>query len=570
MSALSAWVLPHCAIAQIAAGQDGHANDANTRVGSGGYNGPGRAGGTGGGVTPNDIVNRNVTGGKEFRGPVNERDPRAFTGPTAGNLNDVFVRQSNGAPSAAGPQQNYGMARPFYGESRFVNPPVGSIPEGFNGGYIGTTLSSPSSLSNGFNTSTMTGLQSRTVTRDTSTLNGAYNPDGYTNQNSALEQGNGLEGLSLYGQRLLQPGNPNNAAGTLESPDHFGADDQTIMRMRQELRDAAQPRNPNQALNGAQSTHPGQDTKGQAAQPQGLNPALNSSVQQPFDAPVNSPLDTAVHPGQLNNSASPLSTNAQGPAGARAGLIPPEQQSSLLRTLQDRLKNSSDVSRAMADARAAHPPITTPAARTAAQGVTVPKADEGPVPVSSLATGIKAKGLRTMLAGAEDLMRKINTTRPSGSITSLNASLPIIPSPRWAGRHAELAGAYYAKAEQDLRQVFKSDPELLMAQFDLKALIPKERLDFIRKDLKDLTQKDSRAERPWFLLAYLDYNSGDVSAAANNLTEAERRSAPGDWAIRLLRQHWALESKSKTGGAPQDSVPAPQEPAPPSKPDLNK
>ena len=49
------------------AGQDGHANDANNRVGSGGYNSGGSSGSA---VTPNNIVNKTVSGGYGFRGPV--------------------------------------------------------------------------------------------------------------------------------------------------------------------------------------------------------------------------------------------------------------------------------------------------------------------------------------------------------------------------------------------------------------------------------------------------------------------------------------------------------------------
>ena len=70
----------HSAWAQYpAAGQDGHANDANNRVGSNGYN-------SGSGqhvtVTGNQIVTGNVTGGRAFRGPVPYTDPSGFMGPS--------------------------------------------------------------------------------------------------------------------------------------------------------------------------------------------------------------------------------------------------------------------------------------------------------------------------------------------------------------------------------------------------------------------------------------------------------------------------------------------------------
>src|SRR3954447_23422020 len=60
--------------------QDGNALDANRRLGSNGTND--EAGDRGGSrVTGNQIVTGNVTGGREFRGPVGYRDPSEFRGP---------------------------------------------------------------------------------------------------------------------------------------------------------------------------------------------------------------------------------------------------------------------------------------------------------------------------------------------------------------------------------------------------------------------------------------------------------------------------------------------------------
>jgi len=84
------------ASAQLPSGQDGRAMDANNRVGSGGMNAPsGQIG-----VTPNQIVYGNVTGGKQFRGPVGSRDPGAFTGPSPGRFMDRLVASPSGVPFA--------------------------------------------------------------------------------------------------------------------------------------------------------------------------------------------------------------------------------------------------------------------------------------------------------------------------------------------------------------------------------------------------------------------------------------------------------------------------------------
>jgi tetratricopeptide (TPR) repeat protein len=112
--------------------------------------------------------------------------------------------------------------------------------------------------------------------------------------------------------------------------------------------------------------------------------------------------------------------------------------------------------------------------------------------------------------------------------------------------HAELAGGYYARAEQDLRTVFRNDPQILLAQFDLAALLPNERIDFLHKDLQVLTETDPKSERPWLLLAYLEYNTNHPASAEQDLNEADKRTVRGDWAIRLMRQNWTLPSNAKS------------------------
>ena len=66
------------AFAQVRASQDGQAVDANNRVGSGGYN---QGVSNRPGVTPNQVIYGNTTGGSSFTGRINERDTGAFTGP---------------------------------------------------------------------------------------------------------------------------------------------------------------------------------------------------------------------------------------------------------------------------------------------------------------------------------------------------------------------------------------------------------------------------------------------------------------------------------------------------------
>ncbi len=117
--------------------------------------------------------------------------------------------------------------------------------------------------------------------------------------------------------------------------------------------------------------------------------------------------------------------------------------------------------------------------------------------------------------------------------------------------HAELGAAYYGKAEMDLRRVVALDPALLMGQFDLGAVMNAQRLAFVQKDLKDLTVSQPRLERPWFLLAYIAYNTGDSAAAAQDLDEAQSRTLASDRVIQMMKTHWSLPAKAQPAPAPE-------------------
>lgn len=527
--------------AQFSTGQNGHANDANNQVGSGGYNGarPGSA------VTPNDIVNGNVTGLRSFSGYVGERDPRAFTGPVAGGVNDVFVRQSSGVPTGSGAAMTYGQPQPFYGDSRYVPPPAGSLPVGFNGGYIGTTATSPSSLSNGLNSSvSATGLQSRTLDRDTLLLNAMVNPSGYTGLSSAANQNEVFENAAaLYGQRTIPtPGVSNLDTSQLPVlPESIALQNDEIFRIRQEMRDAAQgtPAALTPGAKGASQINNPNPNSGET--PTGLNQPINAAVGQSFDAPINSAISSSLsNPVGLNpqlSSTGIIPSNLRNPTA----LIPADKQSALLETLQKRLEQTSDVGKVMAEARGERPAPRVAAKEPAKtnEGAAIP---EGPLKVSSLATGIKSKGLRDMLASAEDLMAHGKYDSAVLRFSQAQRVAPNNPLTVLGRAHAELAGGYYARADEDLHLVFRSNPALLLAQFDLGSMLPKDRVDYLENDLKDIAERDPKAERPWFLLAYLAYNTNKPASAEADLGEAEKRAHGNDWLLRLLRQRWSLPS----------------------------
>ncbi|MDB5305683.1 MAG: repeat protein [Phycisphaerales bacterium] len=622
MAALPVLGLGRQAAAQYPAGQDGHANDANNRAGSGGYNGPGS---TGSAVTPDNIVTRNVTGGAGFRGPIRETDPGAFRARMPGAGLDNFIRNSAGAPTGAGGPSDLTVPRPYYGEARGVAPPPGSLPVGFTGGYVGTVPLSPLSFSSSLNTPATgaTSLQARTLATDTLLLNSVYNTSGYQ----------GLSDAALYGNLPTPlPGLRNAQAGDLtqspfalpELPSNYGgAENPAILRMRAELEQSAlpsgltpgvpeagapatgnnQPGGPNTPSRqpGAQQNQNGQNQNGAqnqngqpnqpGAQDGGPNQPLNQPLVAPLESPagaalVNAPTGAAVNAGPLG--ASPLTQQSY--RQQSTNLVPAARQSQVLDELQRRLQRYNAAGSGTTDAEAnrqfremqqrnaggANPRQTNPGPNGAAQ----PAPEAGPLKVSSLATGVKAKGLHDLLVGAEDLMRQGKFDSAIDQYVQAQRVAPNNPLTYLGRAHAELGAGYYTKAEQDLRQVFHADTELLLAQFDLSAAMGAERLAFLRKDLTGLTQTDPKSETPWFLLAYLDYNAGDAAAAEKDLNEAEKRSNRGDWAIRLLRTHWTLPSKPKAAippgnpAAPQPTPPAAAPTVPPATQtpprDLNK
>jgi predicted Zn-dependent protease len=136
------------------------------------------------------------------------------------------------------------------------------------------------------------------------------------------------------------------------------------------------------------------------------------------------------------------------------------------------------------------------------------------------------------------------------AIDEFNAAMFVAPNNQMIalGRaNADLAAGYYATAEQTIRRAASTDAAVLMAQLDLNSMLSSQRLDYIKKDLKDLADKNPRESRPWFLLAYIAYNTGDEQTAANDLAEAKKRSGVLDVTIPLMQRYWQLPAADTVG-----------------------
>jgi tetratricopeptide (TPR) repeat protein len=316
-------------------------------------------------------------------------------------------------------------------------------------------------------------------------------------------------------------------------------------------------------------------------------------MQQPFEAPQN----TALTPQAMGTAvtAQPLKSQA-GPTQAIADrLVAPSQQSTQYAELQrrlnryytDRLQTDEERYRGFltqlrakeaADKAALEKTPTAPAAQPEAGGMdlgipdyakisrelldaaraTSPEAmkaaqEQGlagkpkPVPVKSLAEGIKAAGLANVLRQAEVLMREGKFIAALDQYAVAEQVAPNNPLVRLGMAHAELGGGYYKRGEAHLREALAGDPTLLMGQYDLKGMVGQERLEVMVKDLKETARKQEDDSGLVFLLAYVAYNTGNEQQAGVYLSLAEKRAGGKDEFFKLLRLHWAVPGDPGAG-----------------------
>jgi len=580
--------------AQYAANNGGgHALDANNGVGSGGYNGSVNNGSQ---VTGNDIVYGNVTGGRGLTGSLREIDPLAFRGTLPGQGVDDFVAGSNGAPTPYSPAFSLSQPRAFYGESRGVAPPIGTVLLGSSGAAIGTSLTpaNPYSPSATSSQNELAGIRAGSTniigvpggsTNSLLSLPGAEDSS-YANMQSVLA-GSPLTGLkyttgadaAAINDSLNNPTPGGLAPSSIDANtlNTFRAQLQNSTSNSSELNANLNDQNPNgtTGTNGnATGTNNNLNGNGSKINPYGGgNPLLNTSPSDqingkvqgtsPLEMPVNSPLGSSA---ALDDSVgqTPLGTYRPSPNGIQ--LVTPSAYSAQYGAIQQQLARYNAQAPAAAGRNAATAnktspgtpsapggqlpgapgatPGATPGAAPNAPGALVPGGAAGqPVKVGSIAgtvTSPKAKGLHDLLVKAEDALKR---DQFKSAIDQFNMALFVAPNNQMIalGRaNANLAAGYYAAAEQQIRHAVASDAAVLMAQLDLGSMVSTHRLDFVKNDLKELADKNPKETRPWLLLAYIAYNTGDAQTAANDLAEATKRSGALDPTINLMQRYWQL------------------------------
>jgi hypothetical protein len=555
----------------------GRSNDANNRIGGSGLNGgdDSRVGrGNFAGLTGNDIVTGNVTGGKAFRGSVPYGDPTAFRDNLTAHPSDALVRDSAGTPYAGASANNASVVQPFYGDARQAPPPPGYVRTG-----IGTPGYVPSNMPDYRIGSDLRlgdiGQQPAAINQlGMTVLPGPV--DTSTNDNTLLTMS------ALYGVRQWNAGNYNDQQFLQQYANPFNQQnlnnqaplsDLAVNAMRREVQQAAGNQslqvNPSDVLSGQNNQ------LNQQAQPNGAAPAPNGNLAQPLapmmEAPNNQALPNA--PLQGNLQSGPISGSLDTGEGLQARMmVPAAQQTTANAQLQARLDEingtkkpqndveaSQEFNKQLAAAKAAQEKQGTqpgqnqqtnttnqPTDQNAAPTQTGANKNTPPPQIHSFAEGVKAKGLGDILKKGEDLMKQ---GKWFSAIEQYDQAEQVVPNNMLVaiGRaNAELGGSYYGRAEADIRRAFTQDPATLEGQYDLRTMIGDDRLQFLVGDLKDIANKNPTQPRAPFLLAYIAYNTGNDRMAAGYLDLAEKRAGAGDTFYTLVRKHWTLPDKGDT------------------------
>ncbi len=590
------FLLTSSAQAQQRIAADGHALDASNRLGSGGNNPDDSTKRVAAPLIGNDVVTGNVSGGKQFRGQVPYTDPRAFRGANGsdGVTSDNFIRSS----SAAGPDARLATtAEPFYGSGRAVPPPDGYVNYTPGTGAF-VPDASPLTRAPGDQRLGALHLDNPGVALPQPGemfLAGQLDPT--AGQTYILASP--TAGIRTFGVNDINGFTSN----TQYNPVGGRLDDASIQRMRDEL-NAAAGGLPDTSNNGAKlnsNNNAVPPTPAPNAIP-GATPIIQQPVAQPNNAqPINNAV-AAVPGGTSTDQASyNMMTKLPPPeqqSTAYATMLKQYQQSlndknmsdedraRQYNNLQVQAKQDADKTAAAATAAPGAAPIppapgatpgAAPGATPSAPGGAAPapgaaaatpggtpdytklgdeilkqsvngKTGAGlkhaqPIQVPSLAQGVKAKSISDYLKAAEQSMKDGKFTSAFDDYDKAELVAPNNPLIKLGRANAELGASYYARSEAHLHDAFTLHPELLVAQYDLTAMLGEQRLQTLVRDLKELSKKDPNEPRPLFLLSYIAYNTGHEQDAQAYLDLADKRSGGKDPFYKLLRDNWSLPTK---------------------------
>jgi hypothetical protein len=349
---------------------------------------------------------------------------------------------------------------------------------------------------------------------------------------SIIPQTDAVSGAPLNGPKVTTPADANN-----NSP-FFNAYKQWNPQDRQQLSQSSldQMR--------AELSQSNSDSTAASTAPPGVTPASlspQSLTPQAIGTPPNS-----------SNSAS-QGTNTSAQSQQNPALISPTQQSSQYAEMQKRFQHfqnggagSSPLPDVTQQNSTPAPSESTPEDKARVRAdLYPPSIASSPLLIHSLAVGIRARGLRDVMADAEQHMRQGHFSEAMiryAAAAEVAPNNPLVPLGR---SFAELGAGYYARADHDLREALQTDPVLLMGRYDLQNLLGQNRLEFVVRDLKQIAVTDKQNADAPFLLAYIAYNTGSVTASGQYLDLAEQHSNGHPAIFGLMRQYWGLSTAKK-------------------------
>ncbi len=568
---------------QYQVGSGGHANDASNRVGSGGFNGVSPAAVRAANDNNVDIWTGNVSGLNYFHGNTNNTFDSNTLQINTENESDLLLRAAAPANSAALRLNGTASYVPYYNTSQAVSsiPPVNFVTTPGGTGYVPAPVIAPLTPSD----------DSRVPNSPIPNQTDLLPSPGEVDMAGPVDP-SGVQSLytmsPLYGIRKNESDDPqasfflsqysNYRQTTPAERSHL--DSTAVQRMQDELN--------NTSISGDASTN---GTNTAAAVPGAANLSAGLQLQS-------TPLSTNQLPSDsLSNAVGGASAPFDGSLISGQGtqnhmLIPASKQSRQLADLEKKFagKKLTDTQAASeynqerqlleqqdkAKAAATNGPLNGTDTNTkpgipgslnhplapADLGGSAPKsikptapqvtrppvlngqesaANNQPYVITSLATGIKAKGLADLLKTAEDQMRSGNFSQAIDTYDSAEEVAPNNPFVPLGRGFAELGRSYYAKADKDLTRAVAGDPAILVGQYDLKGFIGSDRLKFIQKDLADIS-KSEKSARSVVLQAFIAHNTGDDESAVKDLDDAAAR---GGYAamVKTMRDAWGLPVK---------------------------
>lgn len=519
---------------------------ANPQIGSGGVNRP---------IQPqqpigygNEVLYRNVTGGRGFRGNVPYGDPRAFRGTSSSTGYDAFVRNTTGVTTSGNLTNFAQTVQTFYGTSRFVAPPTGYERAPGTGTYIASraTYDLPD-----IRLGAPAGQQTPLLP-----MPGQYAMPGQVDPKIAprsmrqpvTDVAPDLNVAELTRPEVLSSFTVVNRLG------NAGVDPESLVRARQELQSGSDPNAPRPPVEygtPVDSTVPSQV----GSTPVGGERSTGSNV-----LPTESNVKPLAEAARQSTQIAALQERLREFYETRYGIDPTAVKPVTPPTPQEEPKRPEDEPGAKPPVPGTGGEPSTPdnadqpkpgddnmplPPRPGDPGVNQPKPKPKPVRVTSLAAGVQARGLADLMQNAETLMRE---GKYSSAIRQYEAAEQVAPNNGLVliGRAtAELGASFYRRADTSLREAFLLDPSMLMAQYDLRQLVGEDRLQFVVRELKELANKEPQNASPLFLLAFIAYNTGNEVNAAGYLDQADKRSGGNDAVIRMVREHWSLPASDQ-------------------------